>query len=227
MSSNQEYNMPFTSSSGFVNQSDFVNSSDSYSKGDETAKTAVSARGISDLYHAVDDFVDKEIEEAAKASREFRRNWVPAIKSTLSSLADVIGDWVFYYRTKNGDDGLDVFEQPIYTFCIISSVLSALAILSIIMNNCACFKGKNESVFKKNCLRRINWIMGFEIFLEDIPQVVLTTLVLYTKRGGVWTPVAVFNVTTSAFNFTFNVLDMLMPLPEKHIEGALEAEKQE
>ncbi len=142
------------------------------------------------------------------------------VKSTLSSLADVIGDWVFYFRTKNGDDGLDEFENPIYFFCIMSSVLSGLAVLSIILNNCSCLSGNSESVFKKNCLRRINWIMGFEIFLEDIPQVILTTMVLHEKRGGVWSPVAVFNVTTSAFNFTFNILDMLMPLDEVHIEAA-------
>jgi hypothetical protein len=116
---------------------------------------------------------------------------------------------------------LDEFENPIYFFCIISSVLSGLAVLSIIFNNCSCLKGKNEGIFKKNCLKRINWIMGLEMFLEDIPQVVLTTLVLHTKAGGVWSPVAVFNVTTSAFNFTFNVLDMCMPLEEEHhIEAA-------
>jgi hypothetical protein len=63
------------------------------------------------------------------------------------------------------------------------------------------------------------------MFLEDIPQMVLTTMVALQKRGGVWTPVSIFNLTTSAFNFTFNILDMLMPLPEETIEAAKAAKK--
>jgi hypothetical protein len=54
---------------------------------------------VNDAYHAVDDFVDsvddyvdKEIEEAKQASRALRRRWVPVVKSTLASLADVIGE---------------------------------------------------------------------------------------------------------------------------------------
>jgi len=167
----------------------------------------------------VDDFVDREIEEAKKKSRTFRRNWVPVIKNVLSSAADIIGDWVFYFRTKNGAVALDEFEAPIYFFCIVSSVLGALAIFSLIMNTFSCFsKTGNESKFKKQCTNRIKWVLGFEMFFEDIPQVVLTYLVLHTKNGGVWSPVGVFNITTSAFNFTFNILDMLMPLAEVHHE---------
>ena len=176
---------------------------------------------ISDVYHKVDDYVDHEIEEAGKKSRAFRRRWVPVMKSTISSTADVFGDWIFFLRTKNGDAGLDEFEAPIYFFCLISSFLGGLSIISIILNNCSCFS-KNENQYKKSCLRRINWIMGFEMFLEDIPQVVLTIMVLYAKAGGAWSPVAVFNVTTSAFNFTFNILDMLMPLDEIHHETKVE-----
>ena len=207
-----------------------VSSSGFADDGTEMTRPVTPRNVVDTVYHHMDDMVDDlvecvedEIEEAAKASREFRRTWVPVIKSTLSSLADVIGDWVFYFRTKNGDDGLDIYEQPIYIFCLISSILSGLAIVGIILKNCSCpcsrRTGVHESVFRKNCLARINWIMGLEMFLEDIPQVALTTMVLYTKRGGVWSPVAVFNVTTSAFNFTFNILDMLMPLEEHHVEA--------
>ncbi len=71
----------------------------------------------------------------------------------------------------------------------------------------------------KRCLIGMNWILGFEIFLEDIPQVALTTMVIKAKNGGEWTGVGVFNVTTSAFNFTFNILDMFLPLDEEfHVE---------
>jgi hypothetical protein len=93
------------------------------------------------------------------------------------------------------------------------------------LKNSSFLNDKNEGVFKKKMLKRINWIMGLEMFVEDIPQVVLTTMVLHAKRGGVWSPVAVFNVTTSAFNFTFNVLDMLMPLEEEQYIEATKAKK--
>ena len=66
-----------------------------------------------------------------------------------------------------------------------------------------------------NCLtlacliQRINQVLAFEILLEDIPQFVLTSLISYEK--GLLTPSAVFNMTTSAFNFLFNVLDIVEP----------------
>jgi hypothetical protein len=69
------------------------------------------------------------------------------------------------------------------------------------------------------CFNWVKGLLGLEMFLEDIPQLILTILVLKAKNGGAWSPVAVFNATTSAFNFAFNILDMLMPLEEEHIEN--------
>ena len=177
---------------------------------------------LGEVYYAVDDYMDKEIEEAKVQSRAFRRAWVPVIKNILASGADIVGDWVFYLRTKNGDNILDEFEFPLYVFCIVSSVFGFLAISGQILNNFSCFS-KNESKYKKSCMKRVTYLLGFEMFCEDIPQMVLTTLVVLRKGGGTWTPVSIFNVTTSAFNFTFNILDMLMPLAEVHIEGAKKA----
>lgn len=51
----------------------------------------------------------------------------------------------------------------------------------------------------------------------------------YFNRNKEWTPAAVFNLTTSVYNFTFNALDLLLPLPEEKIEAmkAEEAMKEE
>lgn len=68
------------------------------------------------------------------------------------------------------------------------------------------------------CLSWMKTLLGLEIFLEDIPQLVLTVMVLNAKNGGKWSPVAVFNATTSGFNFIFSLLDMMMPLEEEHIQ---------
>ncbi len=43
-------------------------------------------------------------------------------------------------------------------------------------------------------------------------------MILKAKNGGQWSPVAVFNATTSGFNFMFNILDMMMPLEDEKIE---------
>mmetsp|Transcript_9216 Transcript_9216/g.13941 ORF Transcript_9216/g.13941 Transcript_9216/m.13941 type:complete len:191 (-) Transcript_9216:132-704(-) len=173
---------------------------------------------LGEVYHTVDDFIDHEVEVVKKRSRAFRRAWVPVIKSILASTADIVGDWAFYIRTKNAY-GLDEYETPLYFFCLVASGFGFLAIMGQLLKSCSCMS-KNESKFNKKCLPRIKWLLGCEMFIEDIPQLILTTLVALEKRGGVWTPVAVFNVTTSAFNFTFNILDMLTPLEEVDVEGA-------
>lgn len=174
-------------------------------------------KGLSRLFHAIDDFVDDEVELLKKSSRAFRRAWVPVIKSILGSAADLIGDWVFYIRTRNGAEGLGRFEAPLFFFNIVASIMGALAITVLFMNNCPCFKRPDEShgTFKERCMNRMNWVLGLEMFLEDIPQMALVTAVLVEKRGG-WNGTAVFNFTTSVFNFTFNALDILMPLDEEH-----------
>ena len=169
----------------------------------ETSRKKTSSRG------------NKIVENVRKESRNFRRTWIPVIKSILSSATDLVGDWVFYFRTKNGDAGipLDDLERPLYYLCLISTAFGALAIMGLLLNNI-----KVENKFKQNCMTRINYLLGLEILVEDVPQMIFTTLVSIRKNGGVWTPVAVFNVTTSAFNCVLNILDMLMPLDETYFE---------
>jgi len=174
--------------------------------------------------HLLEDFF--HIEEKKKESRAFRRKWVPAFKTILASLADVVGDWVFYNRIKNGDDAMDYLERYLFFFAVVSSVLGAFSIFSIAMNNCVCLV-KNTFAHKEDCLKKISFLLGLEMFCEDIPQVILTYLVMTERNGGEWSPVGVFNLTTSMFNFTFNILDMIMPLDEIHHEEDTEQRKQE
>ncbi len=53
------------------------------------------------------DGIDDEMKAARKRWRKVRRAWIPAIKFMLASAADVVGDWAFFYRTKNADNALD------------------------------------------------------------------------------------------------------------------------
>ena len=82
----------------------------------------------------------------------------------------------------------------------------------------------NHSKYKSRCFTWVKWLLSLEMLLEDIPQLVLTILVLKARNGGEWSPVAVFNATTSGFNFTFNLLDMCMPL-DKETEDNLREQK--
>ena len=77
----------------------------------------------------------------------------------------------------------------------------------------------NHNKYKETCLDWARTLLGLEMFLEDIPQLVLTVMVLNARNGGAWSPVAVFNATTSGFNFAFNLLDMFMPLEEEHFDN--------
>lgn len=155
---------------------------------------------------------------AKRRSRDFRRKWVPIIKTILSSAADLVGDWTYYIRTKNGVSGLDVYEIPLFVFCIIASVFGFLTMLALVLKNAPTIsEGDREA--RKMWLGRIKMLLAAEMILEDVPQLILTTMVAQYYRGGEWTGVAVFNVTTSVFNFTFNILDMLMPLPDEKVAG--------
>ena len=164
--------------------------------------------------HLIDDIFHIE-EEKKKRSRDFRRKWVPAIKTIIASAADVVGDWYFYNTIKGGDDAFDYLERYLFFFCVVSSVLGVFSIFSIAMNNCVCLV-KNTFAHKEGCMKKISWLLAGEMFFEDIPQVILTYLVMTVRNGGEWSPVGVFNLTTSLFNFAFNILDMIMPLEEVH-----------
>jgi len=164
--------------------------------------------------------IQLDIEEKKRQFRAFRRLWIPAIKVIITSSADIFGDWLFYNRTRAFDDEDNVLgdlESYLYFFCCVSSFLGILSLTTIILEKCSCCIN-NHSAVKASFLVKTRWLMGLEMFVEDIPQVVLTVMVMYAKNGGEWSSVAAFNATTSAFNFTFNLLDMFMPLEEEHIE---------
>jgi len=152
--------------------------------------------------------------------KEIRKTWVPLIKIALSSGADIVGDWVFYDRIlKDTDTAVEKYELPLLIFFIVSCIMGALTICTLL---CKGFCPRHQLPSSSNSTpddrrfktlafiaRWTNLVLSMEIILEDIPQFVLTSLVSYDK--GLLTPSAVFNITTSAFNFLFNVLDMITP----------------
>lgn len=142
--------------------------------------------------------------------REVRRRWSPLIKTGAASGADVLADWVYYFRIVQGAAVLDKYELPLFVFAIVSSVMGGLTLISLLCKGCCPNKSRAQPTCTLACFaRRINQFLALEIILEDIPQFVLTTLI--RNELGQWTASAVFNVTTSGFNFVFNLLDMMTP----------------
>ena len=147
--------------------------------------------------------------------RDARKRWVPLIKIAVASGADIWGDYVFYDRTDLDEDpNLDKYELPLYIFWIVSCVFGGLTMFTLLCKGCCPSKsGQNRmstlmSCFTLRCLvTRINQVLSMEIIFEDIPQFVITSLI--SNERGLLTPAAVFNLTTSAFNFLFNILDMM------------------
>mmetsp|Transcript_21483 Transcript_21483/g.32202 ORF Transcript_21483/g.32202 Transcript_21483/m.32202 type:complete len:186 (+) Transcript_21483:155-712(+) len=157
----------------------------------------------------------EEEEKKQKSFRQVRRTWVPIIKNMLSTAADIVGDWVFYLRVVKGGYGPDL-EPWLLSFSVISSFLGGLTVLSLIMNHWSvCLNMHN--IHKTRFQKVVHVALLSEMFIEDIPQFVLTWLA-YDRRMDGLGPYAVFNITTSGFNFVFNGLDLLMPLEEEHYE---------
>eukprot|EP00591_Stephanopyxis_turris_P001443 CAMPEP_0195509382 /NCGR_PEP_ID=MMETSP0794_2-20130614/2332_1 /TAXON_ID=515487 /ORGANISM="Stephanopyxis turris, Strain CCMP 815" /LENGTH=145 /DNA_ID=CAMNT_0040636583 /DNA_START=209 /DNA_END=649 /DNA_ORIENTATION=- len=137
----------------------------------------------------------------------------------VTSFADVLGDWVYYGRilalSKEVAD-LERFMAPLFVFNIISTLMGVLLVTSLVKKGL----GKGED---SHCVKAVGWFLSLEILLEDIPQFVMTKII-YDARGGEWTPTAIFNVTTSAFNFVFNLLDLATPDDDEEENAATEGQ---
>ena len=151
----------------------------------------------------------------------FRRYGIRPAKSLLSSGVDVASDWIFYLNVLDlNQDNLEVLEPPLLVFCVVSSVMAALLIYSLIRD----FRHKCT---RAQCATRgpapdafgiwVKRVLGLEI-LEEIAQFVLTAMV--TDRRGKIDGFAVFNLTTSGFNFVLNLLDMIEIGDEEEEEAA-------
>ena len=152
----------------------------------------------------------------AKKSRKLRRKWIPIIKNLLSTAADITGDWVLYTRVINSDYALDLAPW-LLAFSVISSILGGFTLTSLLMNNWSvCVNMHNTH--KRRFQYIVNLALLSEMFIEDIPQFILSYLVISKKNDGVLGPYAIFNITTSSFNFVFNALDMMIPLDEEYYE---------
>lgn len=122
-----------------------------------------------------------------------------------------MGDWVFYLSVIK-KDGLDNYHIPLLVFAIVSSVFAILTTVSYFLKNCS--SAAKGTPAEKKITGLLTIFLSCEMIFEDLPQLIMTAMVLADIRGGFDGP-SVFNLTTSLFNFVFNFLDMISPLPEK------------
>lgn len=131
--------------------------------------------------------------------------WTRRVRSVLSSVANVTGDWFYYtylidQEVPNMDNG--ILRDTFLGICFASTVFSLLSILVMGFGFHKILNCKKAFGISAN-----NWVNLLELTLEDIPQLVVTSLVSYHMRGPLSSQ-AVFNLTTSSINFTLDALDI-------------------
>jgi hypothetical protein len=155
---------------------------------------------------------------------DMRKKWIPLLKTAVASIADK-GVFIFFYYEKkslendngndndNDSDKLERIKCWMLVSLILSCIIGVLTIISLICKGC-CPQNTNppdvpvtgRELVRFHCfVNWINFILSFEMFLADIPQFVLTILIQIELEGeGEFIPAAVFNMTSSAFNFFLN-----------------------
>jgi hypothetical protein len=94
-----------------------------------------------------------------------------------------------------------------FIFACVSSVMLVVLALSFLVSSRSDQTKKSATAKFAPFGTILKMLLGLEILVEDIPQFVLGALV--RNDTGSISPYLVFTWTTSAFNFTLNLLDMI------------------
>lgn len=166
---------------------------------------------------------------------ELRRKWVPGANSVFNSAADVASDWYYIYTLyasySNTDDGEDVLQDnmhllaPLLAVSIISTLMFVLTLTTYCAkagnpsNTVCCVDAFKRMVLKCLCccdadLDTKKFISLVEDVFEDVPTIVLTTMIEMKRRGGATTG-GIISITTSCFNMVYNFFNVLLPIDAK------------
>ena len=133
-------------------------------------------------------------------SKKYRKTIISVSKRIIAATSDTAADWFFAFSVYDDeDDNIDKYRVPLYAFAIFSAVTYIFGLYIGLMRLCQ----RSDMVIVK----RRRWMERVELFFEDIPQFVLTSLIA-AERGKL-TGFSVFNLATSALNFLFGLLDIL------------------
>mmetsp|Transcript_18679 Transcript_18679/g.40082 ORF Transcript_18679/g.40082 Transcript_18679/m.40082 type:complete len:202 (-) Transcript_18679:161-766(-) len=130
-------------------------------------------------------------------------DWRVIVRDSYAALFDLIGDWTYlyaiYHRDYDGDGAPDEYLlnvqfdykliiTVVFAFCILSTLFSLWTIFTVLGRRC----GRNSMC----CNCTVPRIALATIFLEDLPQFVLTAYIDFTFSGGL-TPAGMLNICSS------------------------------
>ena len=148
-------------------------------------------------------------------------HWTRRARSILSSTADIVGDWFyFFYVLDLKDDRVntDIFMPIVLGICVVSTIIGFISIVTVGCGRkrfCCGSAGEAGDSTKICCLTLTPfkfWHL-IETIFEDIPQVAIAAYIAYQLRS--FSPHAVFNLTTSGMNFFLDFLDIFEPHDEE------------
>lgn len=172
----------------------------------------------------MDGFSDA-LEYTAQMIRQ-RRKWVPVLRSFITNVTDQVGSWLFYFHAVRETD-LGIYQFPLLFFNLLSGFLGLLTLADVVIDALKLNKSSSRLKMMKKMKKHIRMVLTFEILIEDIPLIVLTSVITSDINGGVWSPQAVFNITTSSFNLLFNILDMWVAVEDEEERIFLEQQKKQ
>ena len=146
-------------------------------------------------------------------------HWTRRVRSVISSIADIVGDWFYFFYIWNLNDDrvdVDIYGNILFVCCVISSIVGFISIMTVGCGRTKfCCGGKTStselSIINCGCfiLTPSKFWHLLEVILEDIPQVLVAAYISYLLKG--FSPRAVFNLTTSGMNFFLDFLDIFEP----------------
>jgi hypothetical protein len=143
-----------------------------------------------------------------------RRRWIPLLKIAYPSIADVAADWYFYdVISKDLDSQIQKYEIYVFIFFIVSASMGALTLLGLLYRGCCPGSKEKPSIFTK---QRLDRLLGLEILLGDVPQLVLSALVAH--RQNTITASTAFNFASSGYNLVYDALTMLEASDEDDVK---------
>jgi hypothetical protein len=129
--------------------------------------------------------VDKEIRQDVR-----RKKWNIWLSSTADDL-DLVSDWWFWWTVYNGDRGgfEDQLTFLLFIFCCLGSLTWLLELVQI------------------SCVRDTEWgwLPPLIIIVEDIPQLILTVLIINGDDLSNMSSIGVFNLMTSLYSLMIRI----------------------
>ncbi|KAL7539794.1 hypothetical protein ACHAWF_011160 [Thalassiosira exigua] len=180
----------------------------------------------------------------ATAAAQPTTDWRTIVRDTFSALFDMVGDWAYLYaifhRDVDGDGTPDVSDwkalyeggvsldyntlvHAVLAFCILSTIFTLWTTMTSLGRRCGRETLCGTGICETCTVPRLALI---SIFVEDVPQFVLTTYIDFTFAGGL-TPAGMMNICSSLTSLVNRSTSRYDQILEEDEDGAGENGKSE